>query len=123
MNYTDINARAIDSWVKEGWEWGRPISHEAYEDALQGKWDVLLTPTKPVPHAWFGDLKGKKVLGLASGGGQQMPVFAALGAACTVLDYSEEQYSQTFPQAFSWITVTAADERGDERVVLDLETG
>jgi 2-polyprenyl-3-methyl-5-hydroxy-6-metoxy-1,4-benzoquinol methylase len=30
-------------------------------------------------------------LGLACGGGQQMPVFAALGADCTVLDYSEKQ--------------------------------
>ncbi len=36
-------------------------------------------------------MKAKKVLGLASGGGQQMPVFAALGADCTVLDYSERQ--------------------------------
>lgn len=43
------------------------------------------------PHNWFGDLKGKKVLGLASGGGQQMPIFAALGAKCTVLDYSKKQ--------------------------------
>ena len=42
---------------------------------------MLLTPTKPVPHAWFGDLRGKRVLGLASGGGQQMPVFAAIGAS------------------------------------------
>ena len=33
----------------------------------------------------------KTCLGLASGGGQQMPVFAALGAECTVLDYSERQ--------------------------------
>ena len=31
------------------------------------------------------------MLGLASGGGQQMPVFAALGADCTVLDYSPLQ--------------------------------
>ena len=91
MHYADINARTIDSWVKEGWEWGTPISHEAYEKALQGEWDVLLTPTIPVPHAWFGDMKGKRVLGLASGGGQQMPIFAALGARCTVLDYSQEQ--------------------------------
>ncbi len=37
------------------------------------------------------DLKGKKVLGLASGGGQQMPIFSALGARCTVLDYSQKQ--------------------------------
>ena len=90
-SYQDINARTIDRWVEEGWEWGRPISHEVYEEAKHGRWDVLLTPTKPVPHAWLGDLKGKKLLGLASGGGQQMPIFTALGAQCTVLDYSEKQ--------------------------------
>jgi len=28
---------------------------------------------------------------LASGGGQQIPIFSALGAECTVLDYSSEQ--------------------------------
>lgn len=93
MNYQDLNAITIDRWVEEGWEWGTPISHEEYIAARAGKWDVLLTPTKFVPHAWFGDLKGKRFLGLASGGGQQMPVFAALGADCTVLDYSERQLS------------------------------
>ena len=91
MNYQDINAQTIDRWVEEGWEWGIPITHEEFVAAQNGKWDVLLTPTKPVPHAWFGELKGKKVLGLASGGGQQMPIFSALGADCTVLDYSPKQ--------------------------------
>ena len=91
MNYQDINAQTIDRWIEEGWEWGIPIDHETYLQAENGRWDVLLTPTKFVPHAWFGDLRGKKVLGLASGGGQQMPIFAALGADCTVLDYSERQ--------------------------------
>lgn len=91
MNYQDVNALTIDRWVEEGWEWGTPISHETYLAAVRGQWDVLLTPTKPVPHAWFGELKGKRILGLASGGGQQMPIFAALGAECTVLDYSERQ--------------------------------
>lgn len=91
MNYQDINAATIDRWIEEGWEWGIPISHEVYLKARAGEWDMLLTPTKFVPHAWFGELKGKKVLGLASGGGQQMPIFAALGAECTVLDYSEKQ--------------------------------
>jgi len=91
MNYQDINAKTIDRWVEEGWEWGQPISHETYLRAVEGEWDVLLTPTKPVPHAWFGELRGKKILGLASGGGQQMPIFAALGAECTVLDYSTRQ--------------------------------
>lgn len=91
MSYQDENARIISKWVEDGWEWGKPVSHEVYLAALAGDWDVLLTPTKPVPHGWFGDLKGKKVLGLASGGAQQMPVFAALGAECTVLDYTPVQ--------------------------------
>ena len=91
MAYQDINADTIDRWVREGWEWGRPISHEVYVRAVAGEWDVLLTPTKPVPHEWLGDLEGKRVLGLASGGGQQMPILAALGAVCTVLDYSSQQ--------------------------------
>ena len=90
-NYQDINARTIDRWVAEGWEWGQAISHEVYQRARQGAWQVVLTPNRPVPKEWFGALEGKAVLGLASGGGQQMPVFAALGARCTVLDYSEKQ--------------------------------
>lgn len=89
--YTDINARTIDSWVAGGWEWGRPISHEEYLRAREGDFRVLLTPTRPVPGEWFPPLPGCRVLGLAAGGAQQMPVFAALGAECTVLDYSPAQ--------------------------------
>lgn len=91
MKYQDINSKTIDRWIDEGWEWGIPISHETYLEVKKGNWSVLLTPTKPVPHSWFGDLKNKKLLGLASGGGQQIPIFSALGAKCTVLDYSEKQ--------------------------------
>lgn len=91
MGYQEINAKTIDGWVEEGWEWGIPISHDIYLRACEGDWEVLLTPTKPVPKEWFGELKGKKVLGLASGGGQQMPILTAAGARCTVLDYSERQ--------------------------------
>lgn len=91
MSYQDINAKTIDKWNEEGWQWGKPITHEEYISATKGIWQVLLTPTKPMPKNWIGDLKGKKLLGLASGGGQQMPIFAALGAECTVLDYSSSQ--------------------------------
>ena len=89
--YQQLNSETIDRWVADGWEWGKPVSPEVYQAACEGNWDVLLTPTKPVPHDWFGNLKGKAVLGLASGGGQQMPIFNALGAKCTVLDYSKAQ--------------------------------
>lgn len=90
-SYQNINKETIDRWVEAGWEWGTSISHRQFEDAKNGKWEVVLTPTVNVPHDWFGNLKGKKILGLASGGGQQMPIFAALGAVCTVLDYSNGQ--------------------------------
>ena len=90
-NYQDINAETIDRWVTMGWEWGKPVSHETWLEAKNGNWEVFLTPVKKVPHEWLGDLNGKRVLGLASGGGQQMPIFAALGAECTVLDYSPLQ--------------------------------
>jgi SAM-dependent methyltransferase len=89
--YTAVNARAVDSWVESGWEWGKPIDRETYARAKQGDWSVVLTPTKAVPKEWFGDLAGKRVLGLASGGGQQIPIFSALGAMCTVMDISNRQ--------------------------------
>lgn len=91
MNYQDLNAATIDRWVEEGWEWGIPICHEDYLRAASGDWSMLLTPTKPVPKTWFPALAGCRVLGLAAGGGQQMPIFAACGAVCTVLDYSVRQ--------------------------------
>jgi len=97
MNYTDINADTIDKWVDGGWEWSVASTTEAYSAAKKGIWDVLLTPLISVPHHWFlpylnGErLDGVKLLGLACGGGQQMPIFQALGAQCTVLDYSQRQ--------------------------------
>jgi ubiquinone/menaquinone biosynthesis C-methylase UbiE len=89
--YTDINAKTIDGWVENGWAWGIPITHEEYIKVKDGEWNVLLTGSKYVPKEWFPELKDRKVLGLASGGGQQMPIFSALGACCTVLDYSDMQ--------------------------------
>lgn len=89
--YQDVNARTIDRWVKGGWEWGIPVDHETYEKATRGEWSVQVTPTMPVPREWFGSLVGARVLGLASGGGQQMPIFQAAGASVVVIDYSSEQ--------------------------------
>lgn len=94
INYQDINSKTIDRWVEQGWQWGKPISHEEYVKATLGEWQVQLTPTVKVPKEWFGnngDIRGKRILGLASGGGQQMPIFAGAGAICTVLDYSHRQ--------------------------------
>jgi SAM-dependent methyltransferase len=89
--YTDINSRTVDSWVKGGWEWGIAISPGAFQRAKEGDWEMFLSPTRAVPRGWFPPLGGLRVLGLAAGGGQQMPLLAAQGADCTVLDYSELQ--------------------------------
>ena len=53
MNYQNFNAKTIDSWCDSGWEWGKSITHEEFENAKKGKWNVLLTPTKYVPHEWL----------------------------------------------------------------------
>lgn len=50
MDYQTANAKIIDSWCQDGWEWGKAISHEEYEKALRGEWGVYLTPAKLVPH-------------------------------------------------------------------------
>lgn len=97
-NYTEINSKIIDRWIDEGTEWGIPISHEQFIKAKNGDWDVGLA-FDIVPKEWFSPyinldnsrLDGIKILGLASGGGQQMPMFAANGADCTILDYSDRQ--------------------------------
>lgn len=91
MNYTNFNAEIISGWVKNGWIWGTEINHETYLKAQEGEWDVVLTPVRTVPHEWLMPLEGKKLLGLASGGGQQMPIFSALGAECTLMDISDAQ--------------------------------
>ncbi len=90
-DYVKKNAITIDRWVEEGWAWGRPISHETFLNAKKGQWEVLLTPTRYVPKSWFPEMKALRILGLASGGGQQMPIFVAQGAECTVFDLSTKQ--------------------------------
>ncbi|MHC1772310.1 MAG: class I SAM-dependent methyltransferase [Flexilinea sp.] len=89
--YTYFNAQTWDRWADEGNEWSIPITHEKYQSARSGDWDVVLTPCRPVPHSWFLPFENIKILGLASGGGQQIPIFTALGAKVTIFDLSNRQ--------------------------------
>ena len=41
MNYQDINAATIDRWIEEGWEWGKPISHEVFLQAKEGNTNFI----------------------------------------------------------------------------------
>lgn len=68
-----------------------PISHEELEKAYTNPVKVFLTVGKSVPVEWFEKAQGNKILGLACGGGQQGPIFAAKGYDVTIMDYSKEQ--------------------------------
>lgn len=85
------NRKAWDQEVANGNPWTVPASPEMIARARHGDWQIVLTPTKSVPAAWFPDLKGCRVLCLASGGGQQGPILSAAGADVTVLDNSPRQ--------------------------------
>ncbi|WP_257457238.1 class I SAM-dependent methyltransferase [Archangium lipolyticum] len=90
----EYNREAWNRQVAKGDRWTVPVGPEVIAAARRGEWSVVLTPTKPVPRAWFGELAGKDVLGLASAGGQQVPVLAAAGARVTVIDNSPSQLGQ-----------------------------
>src|SRR5512140_2410658 len=91
MNILEHNRRAWDREVEQGNPWTVPVGPGEIAAARKGDWNIVLTPTKPVPHAWLPELPGKRLLCLASGGGQQGPVLAAAGAHVTVLDNSPRQ--------------------------------
>lgn len=88
------NRRAWDRNAAGGCEWSTPVSAETIARARQGEWAVILTPRRPVPRAWFGEVNGARILCLASGGGQQGPILAAAGAQVVSFDASAEQLAR-----------------------------
>ncbi|HSB00005.1 MAG TPA: class I SAM-dependent methyltransferase [Anaerolineales bacterium] len=94
----DIRSYNRDAWNREveGGKnpWSQPVSPEIIAKARQGEFSVVLTENIPVPHTWFPPLRGAEVLCLASGGGQQGPILAAVGAHVTVVDNSPAQLKQ-----------------------------
>ena len=95
MNIYEFNKAAWDQATDEGSNpYTQVVSVDQIAAARQGKWELFLSDCKPVPADWFPDLEGTQVLCLASGGGQQAPIFAALGAEVTLLDASPRQLDQ-----------------------------
>lgn len=103
MNIHELNKNAWDHAVAEGSNPYNPaiaegsdpiaqvVTSEKIAAARQGNWSIYISDIKPVPREWFPSLQDLKVLCLASGGGQQAPIFAALGAEVTLLDASPRQ--------------------------------
>lgn len=91
-NYLEANkARWNRVARKRGNPYTIPISHEDLMRTKENPIDIALTVGRSVPIEWFEKAQGNKILGLACGGGQQGPVFAAKGYETTIMDYSEEQ--------------------------------
>ncbi len=108
MDTVSYNREAWNRQSNSGSRWSIPVGEETIRAARAGDWNVILTPNKSVPHEWFGELTGKRVLCLASGGGQQAPILAAAGASVISFDNSDAQL--------------AKDQQVAERDGLDLAT-
>lgn len=96
MNIQKYNSHAWDIQVSRGENpWTLPVTREEIKRALSGEFSIILTPNLAVPKKWFPeDFNDLDVLCLASGGGQQAPIFAALGANVTSFDISKKQLEQ-----------------------------
>ena len=88
------NRHAWDRHVEKQNRWTIPVDSAAIARARAGDLEIRLTPVKRVPSDWLGDVRGRDVLALASGGGQQTPLLAAAGVNVTVLDNSPKQLAQ-----------------------------
>jgi SAM-dependent methyltransferase len=88
------NRRAWDAMVERANQWTVAVDAATIAAARRGEWEIVLTPTRPVPREWYPPLAGEPVLCLAGAGGQQAPILAAAGARVSVIDNSPRQLEQ-----------------------------
>ena len=84
--------------------------------------DATLARERVDPLGLLGDLTGRRVLGLAAGGGQQSAAFALLGAKVTIFDLSDEMLARD-RQAADHYGLQVQTIQGDMRDLSALETG
>lgn len=94
MDYLKYNREAWNEQTRCGCEWTVPVDQPTIAKARQGEWSIVLTPQQAVPADWMEPVKGKDILCLAGGGGQQAPILAAAGANVTTFDNSDQQLEQ-----------------------------
>ena len=80
----DHNRRAWDQRARQGKRFARP----AADGELQHSLEQLDAP------GWLGDLRDRRLLCLAAGGGRQSVQYALLGAKVTVVDISPEMLAE-----------------------------
>jgi SAM-dependent methyltransferase len=78
MSAHEHNRRAWDALVREKQRFTVPARDEEFANPLQ----------TVDPIGWLGEIRGRKLLCLAAGGGKHGPLYAAAGADVTVVDIS-----------------------------------
>jgi ubiquinone/menaquinone biosynthesis C-methylase UbiE len=112
--YVEQNAQAWDWEVGRRNIWTDGCTQEQIEKAHKGELDMVLSPFKKVPSSWVAGIQGKRVLALASGGGQQGVLMSLAGAEVTVFDVSKKQLAQDASYAEK-LGLSLALVRGDMR--------
>jgi len=99
-----MNRERWNALARAGVEWSRPYLEYTAEQAAQ----------RVYRHDVLSDVRGQRVLCLASGGGQDSAAFGLLGAEITVLDLSDEQLARD-RQAAAHHGFPVATHQGDMR--------
>ncbi len=87
-DYVTLNQ---ERWNRVHNDYTEPYTHEELMNLKDQPISVSLTVGKLVPESWFEKTEGKRVLGLACGGGQQGPIFALHDYDVTIMDFSKSQ--------------------------------
>jgi SAM-dependent methyltransferase len=101
---SQVNRQRWNALARANVEWSRPFFDLTVEQAAQ----------QVYRHGVLKDVAGKRVLCLASGGGQDSVAFGLLGAQVTVLDLSDEQLERD-RQAAAHHSLQVATVQGDMR--------
>ena len=90
MDYNLRNKAAWNHEVSLENYWTRIIDEESIDEAKCGNPKITVTPSKPIPLSWIEGIKGKRVLNLGGGGGQQTPLLCASGADVVTVDMATD---------------------------------
>ena len=96
MDSAKLNEKAWDEEGKKGNYWTKMVELEDVEKAKKGEKSIWVTPSNDIPLPWLGESRDKSVLLLASGGGQQTVLLAAMGFSVTSIDISEHQVEEEY---------------------------
>ena len=89
-DYQTLNSQIIDSWCESGWQWDR-LPTSAVSGCPCRKLGCLPHPDQNSPKGMVQICRANSCWDLLAAADSSCPSFPALGAQCTLLDYSSRQ--------------------------------